>query len=89
MGLKEDFDKAATDVRNLKASPSNAEMLEVYAFFKQGSVGDCNTKQPGIIDQTNRAKWSAWDGKKGMSKDDAMKHYIEKSKQLVKSIGLK
>ncbi len=27
--------------------------------------GDCNTSQPGIFDPKGRAKWSAWNGKKG------------------------
>lgn len=29
--------------------------------------GDCNTSQPGIFDPKGRAKWSAWNGKKGRS----------------------
>lgn len=37
------FDKAAADVKALKSTPSDNDLLEVYAFFKQGSVGDCNT----------------------------------------------
>ena len=27
--------------------------------------GDCNTAQPGIFDPKGRAKWSAWNAKKG------------------------
>ena len=34
--------------------------LEVYSLFKQATVGDCNTKKPGVLDQKGRAKWSAW-----------------------------
>lgn len=37
------FDKAAADVKQLKAKPSDEEMLLVYALFKQGNVGDVNT----------------------------------------------
>lgn len=37
------FQKAAEDVKNLKSTPSNEELLELYALFKQGSVGDVNT----------------------------------------------
>ena len=43
------FDQAAADVKNLKASPSNDELLQLYALFKQGSVGDCNTSRPGML----------------------------------------
>ncbi|KAK6037238.1 acyl CoA binding protein [Cooperia oncophora] len=59
------FDEAATKVKSLKASPSNDQLLELYALFKQGTVGDNNTDKPGMFDLKGKAKWSAWDGKKG------------------------
>nr|CAH7756044.1 unnamed protein product [Callosobruchus chinensis] len=34
------FNKAAEDVKNLKSKPSDADLLEIYALFKQGSIGD-------------------------------------------------
>lgn len=43
MSLNEKFNKAAEEVQNLKSKPSNEDLLEVYALFKQGSVGDVNT----------------------------------------------
>jgi len=43
MGLNEDFSAAAAKAKNLKASPSNDELLELYALFKQAEVGDVNT----------------------------------------------
>lgn len=39
------FNKAAEEVKNLAAKPSDAEMLEIYALFKQSTVGDCNTSK--------------------------------------------
>ncbi|KAJ9523661.1 acyl-CoA-binding protein [Haematococcus lacustris] len=77
MGLQEDFDAAAKSVKELSQSPTNDELLQLYALFKQGSVGDINTAKPGILDQKGRAKWSAWEAKKGMSKEDAMAEYIK------------
>uniref|UniRef100_A0A1B0DKX9 Uncharacterized protein n=1 Tax=Phlebotomus papatasi TaxID=29031 RepID=A0A1B0DKX9_PHLPP len=65
MGLKEDFDKAAEEVKKLKASPSNEDLLELYALFKQATVGDCNTARPGMLDLKGKAKWDSWNGKKG------------------------
>lgn len=38
-----DFEKAAADVNNLKSRPSDDELLEIYALYKQATVGDCNT----------------------------------------------
>ena len=57
--------------------------LEVYALFKQGSVGDCNTERPGMIDFKGKAKWDAWDAKKGMSKEDAMQEYVDLAQALL------
>lgn len=41
-------------------------------MYKQGTVGDCNTSKPGILDQKGRYKWDAWNNKKGMPKEEAM-----------------
>ena len=44
--------------------------------------GDNATPQPGMFDLKGKAKWNAWTGKKGLSKADAQKKYID----LVKSL---
>lgn len=36
----QDFDKAAEDVKDLTKRPSDEELLELYALFKQATVGD-------------------------------------------------
>lgn len=54
-------------MKKLKTSPSNDELLELYALYKQGTVGDNTTAKPGIFDMKGKAKWTAWDGKKGNS----------------------
>ncbi|XGW22723.1 hypothetical protein V3C99_005162 [Haemonchus contortus] len=82
------FDEAATKVKSLKTSPSNDQLLELYALFKQGTVGDVNTDKPGMLDLKGKAKWSAWEGKKGMSKEDAKKAYVELVEKLIAAIGL-
>jgi len=89
MSLDEQFNKAAEDVRNLKSSPTDQELLEIYALFKQGSVGDCNTSRPGMLDLKGKAKWDAWDAKKGTSQEDAKKAYVAKAQELITKIGLK
>ena len=51
MGLEEDFQAAVDSVSNkINKTLSNEELLEVYALFKQGSIGDCNTARPGMLD---------------------------------------
>jgi len=78
-----DFIKAAEDVKKLTQRPDNEEMLKLYSLFKQGTVGDCNTDKPGMLDFTGKAKWEAWDNIKGMSKKDAQAKYIEIAKKLI------
>ncbi|CAG2067324.1 unnamed protein product [Timema podura] len=43
------FTKAAEDVKVLKATPTDDELLEVYALYKQATVGDVNTVKPRFI----------------------------------------
>uniref|UniRef100_A0A914XK17 ACB domain-containing protein n=1 Tax=Plectus sambesii TaxID=2011161 RepID=A0A914XK17_9BILA len=71
-----DFETAAAQVKSLKTSPSNDELLELYGLYKQATTGDNNTSKPWV-DPKGRAKWEAWEGRKGMSQDDAKAAYIE------------
>ena len=58
--------------------------LEIYGLFKQATVGDVNTSRPGMLDFKGKAKWDAWEAKKGMSSDDAKEAYVN----LVKEVEL-
>jgi len=82
------FEEAAEKVKKLKGSPSQDDMLLLYALFKQANVGDNNTDKPGMLDMKGKAKWSAWDEKKGMSKDDAKKQYVALAEKLIAKHGL-
>lgn len=37
------FEEAVDRVKNLKESPSDNDLLEIYALYKQATVGDVNT----------------------------------------------
>eukprot|EP00775_Hariotina_reticulata_P011118 gene11118-11272_t len=39
--------------------------------------------KPGLLDLKGRKKWDAWNSKKGMSKEDAMKAYVELADKLL------
>lgn len=56
---------------------SNDEKLALYGLYKQATVGDNNTDKPSFIQLEAKAKWGAWEGQKGKSKDAAEKEYIE------------
>ncbi|XP_075158755.1 acyl-CoA binding protein 1 [Haematobia irritans] len=89
MASQEEFDKAAEDVKNLNSTPSDNDLLELYGLYKQATVGDCNTAKPGFLDFKGKAKWEAWNSRKGMSNDDARNAYVQKVKGLIESVGLK
>ncbi len=82
MGLDEDFQSAVKRVNGLPTAPSNDVLLDLYGLFKQATVGDATGKRPGFTDLRGRAKFDAWAGRKGMSKDDAMRAYIKASSGL-------
>ncbi|XP_076250254.1 putative acyl-CoA-binding protein [Rhynchophorus ferrugineus] len=88
MSLDERFNKAAENVKNLKSKPSDEDLLELYGLFKQATVGDVNTSAPGLLDLKGKAKWNAWNGRKGLSQDQAKEQYIAKADSLVSSLGL-
>ncbi|KAL2088033.1 hypothetical protein ACEWY4_016861 [Coilia grayii] len=85
---QEEFNRAAEEVKKLKTQPDSNELLEIYALFKQSTAGDVNTSRPGMLDFTGKAKWDAWDKKKGMSKEDAMKAYIALVEEMKGKYGM-
>jgi acyl-CoA-binding protein len=76
MTLSERFADAQTRVKTLTQAPSTDQLLELYALYKQGSSGDVDSKRPGMLDIKGRAKWDAWAGKKGQTRDQAMEAYV-------------
>jgi acyl-CoA-binding protein len=76
MELKEKFDDAQKRVNALATRPSNDQLLELYGLYKQATVGDAQGKRPGMLDLKGRAKFDAWEGRRGTSKDAAMEAYV-------------
>lgn len=86
--MSAEFKKAADDVKRLKTKPTDNEMLELYGLYKQATVGDVNTDRPGMFDLQGKAKWDAWNGRKGLAKEDAEKQYIAVVSRLTQTYGL-
>ncbi len=76
MALEDDFKSATDRVKSLSSRPGNADLLELYALFKQSSSGDVTGSKPSRFKFEARAKFTAWEGKRGTSKEDAMNAYI-------------
>ena len=75
--LKAAFEQALLDAKELSERPDNATLLKLYAFYKQGSLGDNTEPRPGFSDFVARAKWDAWTALKGGSPEAAMQQYID------------
>ena len=46
MGVEEDFAAAAEDIsNNVNKTLTDEELKEVYALYKQGTIGDVNTSR--------------------------------------------
>lgn len=78
-----EFNQLAEQVKTLTSKPNNDTLLKLYAYFKQTTVGDNNTEEPGMFDFTGKAKWSVWNDLKGLPEDQAMAKYIEIAKDTI------
>jgi diazepam-binding inhibitor (GABA receptor modulating acyl-CoA-binding protein) len=75
--LSDEFQASVTASQALSRRPSNEELLELYALYKQASDGDVVGDRPGGFDFKAIAKFDAWAEKKGISKEQAMQDYIK------------
>jgi acyl-CoA-binding protein len=87
MALVDDFAAAQVRVKQLTKAPDASELLELYALFKQGTLGDATGERPGMLDFKGRAKFDAWTGKRGTTKDAAMQSYVALVEKLTGKYG--
>ena len=76
MAIADDFAAAQARVKQLSRTPASDELLELYAYFKQATVGDATGERPGMLDFKGRAKFDAWAARKGMQPEPAMTAYV-------------
>lgn len=75
--LETQFQQASQDVVKLPKAPDNDVKLQLYALYKQGSVGDCTGDRPGMLDFVGRVKYDCWKKLAGTTKEAAMQQYID------------
>jgi acyl-CoA-binding protein len=75
--LNKSFEAAQASAKKLKAKPDNYTLLELYSYYKQATEGDISGDRPGAFDFVARAKYDAWQARKGLKKDSAMRGYIK------------
>ncbi|GAA5978946.1 hypothetical protein JCM11641_000102 [Rhodosporidiobolus odoratus] len=75
------FERALYMVQCLpKSGPiqtSYDQKLLLYSVYKQATEGDIKTSRPGLLDVLGRAKWDAWNKRKGSSQVEAERLYVE------------
>ena len=76
MATPQEFEQAVTRSKALTKRPSNEELLELYALYKQATEGDVNDERPGGFDFKAIAKHDAWADLKGKTKEEAMGEYV-------------
>ena len=77
MDLKQQFEEAVAQSKHLSEKPGNDILLQLYSLYKQSTEGDVNSDPPSNpFDFVAKAKYEAWYGLKGKTKEDAMNEYV-------------
>ncbi len=77
MELQTQFETAVANGKNISTRPSNAQLLKMYALYKQATEGDVKGTRPGMFDLKGQAKYDAWAKEVGTDKATAMQAYID------------
>lgn len=76
MEIDDRFAAAIERAKGLPRQP-NERLLELYALYKQATVGDVAGDRPGGFDFVGAAKYDAWERRCGMTTDQAKQAYVE------------
>lgn len=78
MSLKDTFEQAVAESKQLATRPDNNTLLKLYSLYKQATDGDAPADGPSnMFDIVGRAKHGAWSQLKGLTADAAMQQYID------------
>jgi len=83
-----EFLNAAKYIKKLKTSPNNDELLELYKYYKQATIGDNNTIKPFSIYFKEISKWNAWNSVKGIDLHTSEVEYIKLVNLMIKKYRL-
>lgn len=81
MSNDEQFNQAQEKL-NALPDQDNMVKLDIYSLYKQATQGDAIGKKPGMMDFVKRAKFEAWEKRKGMSQDEAKEAYVKLIEEL-------
>ncbi|KAJ4936957.1 hypothetical protein JOQ06_001541 [Pogonophryne albipinna] len=69
--------------------PSDDMLLMFCSYYKQATLGPCDIPRPnGFWDSHGKEKWDAWSSLGNMTKEEAMKNYIEDIQMILETIPI-
>lgn len=77
MASQQEFENAVLRSKMITERPTNNELLQLYALYKQATEGDVQTERPGGFDFKSIAKWDAWKSLQGKSAEEARAEYVQ------------
>ncbi len=87
MSEQDRFEAAQSAVKQLPRTPAPNELLALYGWYKQATVGDVSGSRPGPLDFKGRAKYDAWAARRGETRAVAVDRYVELAQQLCAKYG--
>jgi len=75
MDQDQKFENAVARSKEFTKRPTNEELLQLYALYKQATEGDVSGDRPRGFDFKAIAKYDAWEEIKGKSKEKAKEEY--------------
>jgi acyl-CoA-binding protein len=75
--LSEMFEKAANHLKSIIGKLETKHLLELYGFYKQATEGPCNISKPYWYEMQAKQKWEAWQALGDMTRETAMKSYVQ------------
>jgi diazepam-binding inhibitor (GABA receptor modulator, acyl-CoA-binding protein) len=82
--MEKEFNDYAEKLKSSDLKLDNENLLILYGYYKQTTVGDCDISKPSFFDVKGTSKYDAWKENEGMEKKTAMQRYIRKAKTLLK-----
>lgn len=82
--LNAQFEQAQADLEALEKRPSAPDLQFLYAHHSQATQGDVPGKRPSAFHPVERVRYDAHRQLLGTSREDAMRAYIARVKELTR-----
>lgn len=80
--MEEEFNEAVERMRTKRIVTEENEKY-LYGLYKRVRCGECNEPPPWSYQVYKRGLWEAWYKNNKMTREEAMRRYIEKVNELI------